>query len=166
MLKIAQFNRWFESKSCVLRAQDAAGSEPVYFTHDSKVPREHLRARALRGSDSWLAASSSAGLIWRGGGSEVGKVEELVKVCSPGDLRGPTAWTNRGYFWSGFVRLDTAANPERKEEDHWHHVCVQIAIPGSTRTLWVVVVVIGKRQVTEFTWIKAVSLGSGPSRVC
>lgn len=82
MLKIAHFNRWFESKSSVLRAQDAAGSEPVFFPHDSKVPREHLRARALRGSDSWLAASSSAwpNLEGRGGGSEGGKVEELVKV--------------------------------------------------------------------------------------
>lgn len=66
MLQIAQL----ESKSSVLRAQDAAGSEPVSFPHDSKVPREHLRARALRGSDSWLAASSSAGLIWRVGAAK------------------------------------------------------------------------------------------------
>lgn len=37
-------------------------------------------------------------------------------MCSLGDLLGPTAWTNRGYFWRGFVRLDSTANPERKEE--------------------------------------------------
>lgn len=31
------------------------------------------------------------------------------------DLRGPTAWTRRGYFWRGFKCLDATSNPERKK---------------------------------------------------
>lgn len=31
------------------------------------------------------------------------------------DLRGPTAWTSRVYFWRGFKCLDTTSNPERKK---------------------------------------------------
>lgn len=31
------------------------------------------------------------------------------RCAACGDLRGPTAWTSRGYFWRGFVRLDTGS---------------------------------------------------------
>lgn len=142
----------------VLRAEDATGSEPVPFTHDSKVPLEHLQARALRGSGTRLAAwnlcRGCSGLIWRGGWpvnqpwKQGGPVWSRCAAC--GDLRGPTAWTSRGYFWRGFVRLDTAANPDRKEEGSLTHCLRPDSHPRyRPHPLVTCFFLLGKRQVIE-----------------
>ncbi len=49
------------------------------------------------------------------------------------DLRWPTAWTRRGYFWRGFKCLDATSNPERKKGESINtFFCVQISITGQT----------------------------------
>lgn len=55
-----------------------------------------------------------------------GERERWPRCTACRDLRGPTAWKSRGYFWRGFVRLDATSNPERKEVESMDTFCVQI----------------------------------------
>lgn len=139
---------------------------------------EHLRACALRGNQSWLAVSSAAvglGVGGWGGSSQRWRQgrQSWSRCAARGDLRGPTAWTSRGYFWRGFVRLDSSSKSREEGRgitDTLFALREPSVIPAATFGWRWHVYLLGKRQVTEL-WLKHTGnegfcLVSGQSRVC
>lgn len=148
------------------------GNGPVRVAHGSEESWEHLRARAPHGNEGLQAAAGSlpwpnlgCEVLWKGGGGtmtgylgcerEGGRRCPRCTACR--DLRGPTAWTRRGYFWRGFKCLDAPSNPEgeRGRGVHQYLPCFQIPITGQTpwllHTLWFIV----RRCATQVRFLAA-----------
>lgn len=112
---------------------------------------EHVRSAEMKADRplralSWVRCPNpGCEVSWGGGkghsdkrsgyleGERGGKRERWPRCTACRDLRGPTAWTSRGYFWRGFMCLDATSNPERKKvESIDAFFCVQISITVQT----------------------------------
>lgn len=152
-------------KARVLRAEEAAGNEPVSLrtTDATGAPASVCAPRKSQLIGRFVLYCRSGGLFLRErveGGGVSGCSNQRWRQGRPswsrcaacGDLRGPTAWTSRGYFWRGFVRLDTSSKSREEGRGITDTLFVlrePPVIPAATWEWWRHVSFHGKRLVGD-----------------